>query len=368
MRRWQGDHATRSGKAAPARKASIFDITRRPIAMRVSCVAEPICGSRTVRGALSQRGLSAGSPAKTSSPTAPTRPSSSASINASSSIRSPRGGVDDDGAGLERRDRRRVEDASRLWSSPGHVQGQHIGLGEKHGTIRDIAGAGLILMSRAPVIDDIHASQTPRRVQRWHGRCGRSPRCRRASARARSWPRISAGVQLDQAPARAAAVPPRLRPRRADRISSMAMSAVAGSQDIRGVADDQLHAPQRRPSRYGRCRAPKLAISRTEVGKAWISARSTATPTAGTMIRATFDRREMKSSSRLAALSGSDLGLHKDRRTGRLLTSGGRLAANDDIGRGHWLGRQCRERSLELGIDPGAAAGDRPGATAISGI
>ena len=73
----------------PFRKVWIFTITFSPISILASTVADPICGKRTVLGALSKSLLTAGSLSKTSNQAPAIWPFFSNFANASSSITFP---------------------------------------------------------------------------------------------------------------------------------------------------------------------------------------------------------------------------------------------------------------------------------------
>src|SRR5438034_2635417 len=74
-------HATRSRGGAPAKNALRLSSARRPMAIRVSCVALPRCGSSTTFSIVKRSGVTAGSRSNTSSPAPAIVPSFSAATD-----------------------------------------------------------------------------------------------------------------------------------------------------------------------------------------------------------------------------------------------------------------------------------------------
>src|SRR2546427_11108544 len=83
-------HATRSRGGAPAKNALRLSSARRPMAIRVSCVALPRWGSSTTFSIVQRTGVTAGSRSNTSSPAPAIVPSFSAATSAASATISPR--------------------------------------------------------------------------------------------------------------------------------------------------------------------------------------------------------------------------------------------------------------------------------------
>src|SRR2546427_3580112 len=83
-------HATRSRGGAPAKNALRLSSARRPMAIRVSCVALPRWGSSTAFSIVKRSGVTAGSRSNTSSPAPAMVPCLSAATSAASSTMSPR--------------------------------------------------------------------------------------------------------------------------------------------------------------------------------------------------------------------------------------------------------------------------------------
>ena len=199
---------TASGRS-PASARSRFVVASSAIARRVSCVAEPTCGSAVTRGCVrSGESSGSGSVAKTSSPAARSRPPSSAASSAGLLHDGAARAVDEDRARLHQaRTRahpsgraspptaagspRRCRHAPAVRRAAGASRGRE----RRHVDRRAARGTAPAWRSRAP-----RAAPAP-------GRCGRSRGCR-ASCRARpsrTGPRrccASSGPRARAAPAR----------------------------------------------------------------------------------------------------------------------------------------------------------------------